>query len=250
MAKIIRANPEAFDKGSYQKILDRLLVVLNDKAPAKVAEVLGQSTRRRASIFTGFVDFQPETLMEMMVFFAHRAGGVLKTKLNKLLWYADFSHYKHHTLSISGAAYSHYQYGPVPQNYEAFLTALCSNDALLVTEIELGTTAEGESMMGIVLSATREPRLTDIGSTAMTVLESVHTYFAPMGSKKISNLSHEEEGYKATSYKDFISYQWADSLKIDPIENLRSSSRKLRAARGNLRQIEVEEALSGKKRKP
>jgi hypothetical protein len=85
----------------------------------------------------------------------------------------------------------------------------------------------------------------------MTVLEDVHTYFAPMGSKKISNLSHEEEGYKATSYKDLISYQWADSLKVDPIEKLRSTSRKPRAERGNLRHIQIEEALTrGKKRKP
>lgn len=218
MAKILVANPEALDEQTYGKVCERLRAVLSEKAPAKVAEVLGQSSQyKKASVYTGFVSFQPETLMEMMVFFAHEAGGVLKTKLNKLLWYADFVHYKHHTLSISGAIYSHYQYGPVPQNYESFLNALYANDALIIEERTLGTNKQGEPMVGLWLSATREPKLRDISRTATVVLEGVHKYFANIGSKRISDLSHKEEGYLATTYKQPISYKYADLLKVDPI---------------------------------
>lgn len=225
MAKIIRDNPGAFDRETYRKIINRLFAILSDNAPKKVAEVLGQSCQRKASVFTGFLDFQPETLMEMMVFFAHKAGGVLKTKLNKLLWYADFVHYKHNTLSISGAAYCHFQYGPVPENYESFLNALCANDALVIDEMDLGKTKDGEVMVGQWLIATREPQLIDLSLSASKVLDEVHNYFAPMGSKKISNLSHKEEGYLETKYKQLISYEYADRLKVDPIAKPRKSPR-------------------------
>jgi putative zinc finger/helix-turn-helix YgiT family protein len=249
MAKIINANPGAFDDQTYLKISERLVGILTEKAPAKVAEVLGQSSQKKASIFTGFVDFQPEMLMEMIMFFAHRAGGVLKTKLNKLLWYADFVHYKHHTLSISGAAYSHHRYGPVPQNYESFLTALCASDALLVDEIDLGVNADGEVMMGILLSPARDPQLADFGSTAKRVLEDVHAYFAPMGSKKISNLSHKEDGYIATSYKQLISYEYADKIKVDPVAIRQSTRSKTRTPKGRLRTDEIAAALDRQRKR-
>lgn len=241
MAHLFLENKEVFDKQTYTKILDRLLVILSEKAPAKVAEVLGQSSsQRKPSIYTGFVKFQPETLMEMMVFFAHKAGGVLKTKLNKLLWYADFVHYKHNTLSISGATYSHYPYGPVPQNYESFLTALYSNDSLVIEERDLGTNKEGEAMVGIWLSTNREPQLRDLPQTAMIVLEEIHEYFVNIGSKKISALSHKEDGYIATTYKQPISYSYADVLKVDPVAHPRKSARKRSVPGRKPKPIDVE----------
>jgi putative zinc finger/helix-turn-helix YgiT family protein len=232
MVRVFKENPDALDSDAYKKILDRLGTILSEKAPVKVAEVLGQSSRQKASVFTGFIDFDPDTLMEMMVFFAFRPGGVLKTKLNKLLWYADFLHYKHHTRSISGAAYSHYQLGPVPQNYETFLTALCANDALVVEEEDLGIDKEGETIVGLRVSANRKPQLSDIPQTASFVLEEVHKHFANMSSKRISNLSHKEEGYIATAHRQLISYVYADVLKVDPIARRRKTSRKKPATKG------------------
>ena len=247
MAQIIKDNPDAFEAEPYAKILERLGAILSENAPAKVAEVLGQSSRqKKASIFTGFLDFQPETLMEMMVFFAHESGGVLKTKLNKLLWYADFAHYKHHVVSISGAAYSHRQYGPVPQDYEAFVTALIANDALNLEETELGTNKQGEVMIGHLLSAARSPRLSDLSKTATETLKRIHQHFAPMGSKRISDLSHKEEGYIATTNRQLISYAYADVLKVDPltVKKKRRSVKKGKARRkGQTVSVDVLKAL-------
>lgn len=232
VARLFLENKDSLDKATYKKMLARLNTVLSDKAPAKVAEVLTQRsyltqgpTPRKASLYTGFISFQPETLMEMMMFFASKPGGVLKTKLNKLLWYADFVHYKHYTLSISGATYNHLQYGPVPQNYESFLSALYSIDALTIEERDLGTNKEGEPMVGIWLSANREPKLSDISLSGVSVLEAVQLYFHNIGSKRISDLSHKEEGYIATKHKEAISYAYADVLKVDPVAKPRRVTR-------------------------
>jgi putative zinc finger/helix-turn-helix YgiT family protein len=228
VARLFLENKDSLDRVTYKKMLGRLNTILSEKAPAKAAEVLCQGSYfmqgpppKKPTLYTGFISFQPEILMEMMVFFASKAGGVLKTKLNKLLWYADFVHYKHYTLSISGATYNHLQYGPVPQNYESFLSALYSTDALTIEERDLGTNKEGEPMVGLWLSATREPKLTDIALSGISVLESVQLYFQNIGSKRISDLSHKEEGYIATKHKEAISYAYADVLKVDPLAKSR-----------------------------
>lgn len=243
MAQFIDENRDAIDADTRKKILDRLATLLSETGPNKVAEVLGRTALKKSSIFTGFRDFEPETLMEMIVFFAREAGGVLKTKLNKLLWYADFAHYKHHTVSISGAAYSHYPYGPVPEYYESFLSALCASDALLIEESDLGTNKEGEAMVAHRLIASREPRL-DVPPAALITLQEVHGYFFHMGSKKISKLSHEEEGYIKTKYKDLISYEYADALKVDPLSAKAKKTRKRRGAQPKDLSPEVLEALN------
>lgn len=220
MAQVVEENGHVLDNATQQRLTDRISELLSERVPEKVTEVIEQSARRRkASIFTGFLEFHPETLMEMMVFFAHRGGGVLKTKLNKLLWYADFLHYKHHAVSISGATYIHLPYGPVPDNYGLFLVSLYSKDTLTLNEVDFGVDSNGESIVGEQLLASRAARLGDLTPTACAVLEEVHRYFEPIGSKKISDLSHQEEGYTATGHRQPISYEYADRLKVDPIQS-------------------------------
>jgi len=80
-------------------------------------------------------------------------------------------------------------------------------------------------MVGLWLSATREPKLTDISLSAISVLEAVQLYFQNIGSKRISDLSHQEEGYIATKHKEAISYAYADVLKVDPLAKPRRVSR-------------------------
>ena len=220
MAQIIEENGHLLDKAAQQRVAERLSELLSEKAPEKVTQVIEQSTRRRkASIFTGFLEFRPEVLMEMMVFYAERAGGVLKTKLNKLLWYADFLHYKHHSVSISGATYVHLPRGPVPDNYSMFLLSLFSNEALSLNEVDYGVDPNtGESIIGEKLTATRPPHLDLFSSTERETLETVYRYFEGMGSKKISDLSHQEKGYASTKAQEPISYQYADELNVDPLE--------------------------------
>lgn len=217
MAKIVEEKRGQQPEWSYQNRLARLVALLSEKAPEKVAQVLNQSSQRPSGIYTGYVDFHAESLMEMMVFFANKARGVLKTKLNKLLWYSDFLHYKHHARSISGAAYAHYPYGPVPENYGLFLASLCATNTLTLNEVDFGINRQGEPMLGEEISASREPQLEEFPQSAIVVLQAVHKYFAPLNSKNISDLSHQEDGYKETGDRELISYAFAERLKVDPL---------------------------------
>ena len=61
-------------------------------------------------VFSGFLPLNIEKLHNAMTFFCLR-DAVPRTKLNKLLFYADFRHFKEHTVGITGARYVHLPHG-------------------------------------------------------------------------------------------------------------------------------------------
>ena len=214
MERMVKMYGHRLHQAARRRLTERLADRLDQEAPGKVVQVLAQSAGPSADIFTGLREFSPQALMEMMVFYAAKPTGVLKTKLNKLLWYADFIHYRLHRISISGATYVHLPYGPVPDNYGAYLASLCDSGTLILDEIDFGPDAAGEHMIGEKLVAAREPRADMLPKTAYAVLEAVYRNFRHTGSKEISRLSHEEAGYTETGHMEPISYEYADKIKV------------------------------------
>lgn len=164
----------------------------------------------RVDITSGFRYFDLEKFENAILFFTHKAS-VFKTKLNKLLWYFDFLCYKENNLSATGSIYIHLPYGPVPTNYDFYLANLIKERILAVDEI---TFDRPEDIAGEVFSALESPDLSVFSDDELRCLEKVYDSFKGFTSGKISEYSHDEEGYKNTQDGDIISYEWAKSLKI------------------------------------
>lgn len=212
MERLLKDYSGRLRSNAQMQLSERLTQLLSEEAPKQVVGFLSRvAARRKADIFTGFRTFDPETLMEMMVYFAHKPGGVLKTKLNKLLWYADFVHFRKHSVSISGAQYIHLPYGPVPDDYLAYLYSLSAEEALSIEEMDMGNELVGEN-----IRAMRKPAENILLSsgTALKVLQGVYTYFRTYSSKRISELSHKEEAYLRTQPQERISYEYAENLRV------------------------------------
>lgn len=133
--------------------------------------------------------------------------GVFKTKLNKLLFYADFKHYHENAVSITGMRYVHLPYGPVPDKYELYFGALYHEE----NAIEIEEHAYPE-YVGEVLTAVREPNLNIFSPSELRVLASIRERFEDFDSTDISDLSHTERAYANTNRGEFIDYEYAESL--------------------------------------
>jgi putative zinc finger/helix-turn-helix YgiT family protein len=158
--------------------------------------------------FSGYRSLDIAKLFNAILFFC-RDADVPKTKLNKLLFYADFKHFKQQTVSITGSRYAHLPYGPAPDNYHHYIAALHHNEGLLrIVEVDFG------DYSGEYLTALEEPDLSVFSTSEITTLASVKERFADMKASAISKLSHEEEGFRQTSDGDLISYEYARSLSI------------------------------------
>lgn len=157
----------------------------------------------------GFKSFDYEKLCAMVLFFASKNSELLKTKLMKLLHYADMIFYKKNGISISGSKYTHFPYGPVPERFDLILDQM-KEDHIVHIDVEYKGDYEKHKVI---------PELgisKDILSDAeLEVLELINEKFKNFGSVAISEYAHKEKGYKATKKGEIISYAYAKDIELE-----------------------------------
>ena len=159
------------------------------------------------SIESGYKKLDLNKLFQMILFFAK--DGVLKTKLCKLIFYADFKCFKDYAISISGAKYAHAHHGPVPDNYEYYFATLIHDEkAIRVEEINYGEYA------GEIFYSESEPDFSVFSDNELEVLLLVKKYFQNFNATKIREFSHNEKGYNETKVGDIISFDYSNDLQI------------------------------------
>lgn len=80
-------------------------------------------------IYCGFKAFDRFKTEQVITYFAERLQP-FKTKLNKLLFYADFVNFRNTAQSITGLRYSAIQFGPVPYNFDILFGTLAELDII------------------------------------------------------------------------------------------------------------------------
>jgi putative zinc finger/helix-turn-helix YgiT family protein len=210
LKKILDERRHILNPKLEQNLRKRLNKIIASDAPKNFIDFLAiLGNTKEINIYTGFKKFSPETLMEMMIFFANKSAGIFKTKINKLLWYSDFIHYRLHSVSISGASYVHLKWGPVPDNYDMCLSLLLDQGALAREEVYFSKDTVREKLV-----PTREPDESVFSSDELETMSEVFRNFRKLTSKQLSDLSHTETGYIKTDEGDPISYVFAENLKV------------------------------------
>lgn len=208
MRTYLTENEVALDEKQVVKLLDTV-----DKLEQDTDFRVG---RRYFDLFfsripceeNGFKGFDYEKLCAMVLFFAHKSAGLLKTKLMKLLNYSDMIFYKENGLSISGLKYAHLPYGPVPDNFDMILGKMAADH---IAHIEVFYDGSYENHQVIPECDVPEGILSD---KEIEVLTRIYEKFKNFGSAEISNYSHRETGYNATKTGQIISYSYAMDINL------------------------------------
>jgi len=155
--------------------------------------------------FTGERMFDPRKLVNMALYFTQTA--LLKTKLMKFLWYADYLHYKLEHVSISGTPYQNQKYGPVPFKHGALLDEMVDRNVLHYNIEEINTYTHEE------FTAKYEFDPTLFTVKELQCMENVKEQFSSKGSSELSEISHKEDAWKNTDRYDIIPYKYAEQLR-------------------------------------
>lgn len=210
----------AMDSSNLLKLIEKSEGVFPEERKKKIVDTLRKSKEILCTfedsiiinfgddenIFNGFQKLNLSKLFNAVLFFA-RDGGVFKSKLNKLLFYSDFKHFKEYTLSITGLKYAHLPYGPVPDNYAIYYATMASKDLIKFIEEPFN------NYIGEKIISSREPDLNVFSASELRVLASVSERCKEYTAAKIQELSHEETGYQQTSDGEIISYEYAGKLR-------------------------------------
>ncbi|MGG1518621.1 type II toxin-antitoxin system antitoxin SocA domain-containing protein [Paenibacillus oryzisoli] len=159
------------------------------------------------SQLSGNISFNLNKFIQMILFFAR--SGVNKTKLMKLLFYSDFIRYKWQTVSISGAVYTRFPFGPVPKDHEIMLAHLQRMDIISIEEKIVND--EGWILMTVKAKQEFNPNV--FTPEELDVLKIVDEKFFDFKSRQISDYAHKERAWIETDSEQPISYSMATDLR-------------------------------------
>jgi putative zinc finger/helix-turn-helix YgiT family protein len=162
-----------------------------------------------ADIYSGYRNPNFEKFTEMVVYFSDKLSP-FKTKMNKLLFYADFLMFKQSCFSISGVRYKAIDMGPVPNNFQSIFEYLANKD-----EIDIYTTEFPNGYTGEQFKARKDRKFNAelFTENELETLEKVATVFKETSTSDIIELSHLEEAWKKNAKeKSVISYEYAFEL--------------------------------------
>jgi hypothetical protein len=178
--------------------------------------------------------YSEEKLAELLLYIAKRLqqdpqGGA--TKLNKCLYFADFSAVRRLGHPITGAEYQRLPQGPAPRRLRPVRDRLLrSGEALL----EERTDSFGYRHHDLI--PVREPRTDVFSEDELAVVDEVLAALDAMNAAQVSELSHRDAGWQLVREGETIPYELAFVLapeQVDVTPAMRKEGRRLLAEYGD-----------------
>lgn len=178
--------------GDLVKVLSRIDEIIEqekDIFSVKFEEYLmGENT---ADIYSGYRKPSLDRFTEMIVYFTGKLEP-FKTKMNKLLFYADFLHFSKTCFSISGARYRAIDMGPVPNNFNSLFEYVSNNDYIDIWQTEFPEGKLGEQFKP---NPKRKFNPEVFSGEEINVLDQVAKRFERTKGPDIVKISHEEKAW-------------------------------------------------------
>ena len=164
--------------------------------------------------------YSVEKFINATLFFAERVEKLGPTKLNKLLYFSDFEHFRLYGRPILGDQYIKMEQGPVPQSsYNLFNANFRDNiDSSLKQSFEV----EPELTLTFWRKCIKPKQTADLSvfsESEIKVMEGVAEKFKDSFATDLSRKSHDEKPWKDTPAMSVIDYKLGldqpDSLSTD-----------------------------------
>jgi uncharacterized phage-associated protein len=131
------------------------------------------------------------------------------TKLNKLLFFADFLAYIRYGKSISGSAYEAQPAGPMLKNFYNIRNEMIEKQDIALAELDLGNFKQKKTL------ALRSANIKMFSAEEVSIISHVISDFRHMTASQISALSHEFLGWQAVDIGEEIPYEIALVSTVD-----------------------------------
>ena len=202
-----------FSENAYQKTLRRIEERTQKESYEALVNYLWNEDQQ-ASEYTGFVKPNLEKVAQFVLYFAQEAKP-LKTRMNKLLFYCDFLHFKRTGRSISGCNYRAIQYGPVPSHFHELFGLLQSRNFIRIEEELFEEEKADKVRIGERFVGAQEFNPTFFSEEELSTMQDIITAFEDVRTRELISRSHEEKGWvENKTERNLINYQmYAFDLK-------------------------------------
>jgi putative zinc finger/helix-turn-helix YgiT family protein len=202
--RIVINNPntlELFAKNSSSYFTEKELLKINAFSFTSQSMYLREDSME----YQGYNSFKIQKIIDMILFFCQ--NGATMTKLNKALFYADFSHYHHDAVSITGLSYQKADKGPFVSTLYQLVDKLLVEGKLIKETIDLS------NYKYQIYKSKEKISLKNFDDLEKSIIKEIQGHLLVKTSKHISDESHEEEAWLLTEDGAYISYHHANTLK-------------------------------------
>jgi len=164
--------------------------------------------------------YNVEKFINATLFFAEKVSDLGITKLNKLLYYSDFEHYRLYGRSILGDDYMKMERGPVPRSSYNLFNANFKDD--IDSSLKQAIEVKPKIVIDFwrkCIHAKQKPDLSIFSESEIKVLEDIALNFKESLGTTLSRKSHDEKPWKETQENEIIDYKLGldqpDSISVD-----------------------------------
>ena len=212
--KFVEKVKEAYKNGNindktYEKIVSTNLeneIGKND-IQDMYRRIINNSLRLKPNIFNGYKAFDLELVENIISYISSKVNNLTITSLNKYLWFIDILSFNQRGVSITGLTYQKQQYGPtiIDQRYK---------EISLLDDKYIRYDYEDESGTKTIITSNKNFDLSKLKDSEVEIINKVIRLLKDKNVTDISDMSHEEEGWKKTKKFDEISFEYAMNLNI------------------------------------
>lgn len=193
-----------FSDEEFTKLLEKAESWKLEKYPSVVIDYVFGKNRR--DINNGYAALSISKIKNILLYFIEKGHGVFITKMNKLVFYADFLSYRMIGRGMTGLGYKAIQHGPVPVRWDRIYS--------FYDEIHQEIVVFPDGREGTILKSNLSPDLSDFSEEEQKILEAVYLRFKNESPTQISETSHHEEAWKQyIESGQLISFEKAFCLK-------------------------------------
>lgn len=197
----VKEKREIFSPNAYRRLINNIDELMGRDKMETVVEYIW-NFHLEPNEFTGYAKPNFKKVAHFVMFFAQKVKP-LKTRMNKLMFYCDFLNFQRTGFSISGCNYRAIPFGPVPSHFHELFGILEAEKYISIEEEMFDHGGTGERF---VSNMEFDPSL--FTEEELESMNKVVEVFDDVRTRKIIELSHEEEGWVENHEKrELISYQ-------------------------------------------
>lgn len=175
-----------------------------------------------------YVPYEEEKLRELLLYVAaktERDPNAGATKLNKYLYFSDFTAVRKLGHPITGAVYRRLPHGPAPRRLPPVRAGLIKAGAA-----RLETRTDGLGYVHHNLIPRREPRMDLFSEEEIRIVDEVIETLRGLNAAEVSALSHREAGWQLVREGETIPYELAFVLapaRAEPTPRIKAEGDRL-----------------------
>jgi transcriptional regulator with XRE-family HTH domain len=197
----VQEKKDIFSPNIYKRVTGNLARLMEEDKLDTVVEYLW-NFHTEPNEFTGFVKPKLQKVANFVLFFAEKARP-LKTRLNKLLFYADFLNFQQTGFAISGCNYRAIPFGPVPSHFHELFGLLEAEQYLSIEQEMFEHGGIGERFV-----AAKDFDASLFTKEELDSMNRVLHVFEEVRTRQIIEMSHQETAWAANhENRELISYQ-------------------------------------------